>query len=76
MRIQIPGAGCPKCTRLSERAETAAAELGIDCEFETITDLDRITKFGVMLTPTLAVDGHVKVSGKVPSVDELKDLLA
>ena len=75
-KIQILGPGCPKCKKLAEIAETAARELGIDCEMEKVTDINSIMGFGVMITPALVVDGHVKVSGKVPKVEEIKKMLA
>ncbi|RMD84589.1 MAG: thioredoxin family protein [Lentisphaerae bacterium] len=76
MKIQILGTGCPKCKKLAETAETAARELGLEFELEKVTDLNQIMSFGVMITPALAVDGNVKVVGKVPSVDEVKRLLS
>ena len=75
-RIQILGTGCPKCKKLAENAEAAAEELGIDYEIEKVTDINEIMKFGVMMTPALAVDGQVKVVGKVPSPDQIKQMLA
>ena len=74
--IQILGTGCAKCHRLSDAAEQAAKELGLDYELEKVTDMMRFADFGVMITPALAVDGEVKVSGRVPSHDELKQMLA
>ncbi len=73
--LQILGSGCPKCKKLAEQTETAAKELGLEYELEKVTDVNQIMGFGVMLTPALAVDGDVKVVGKVPSIDELKTLL-
>lgn len=75
-KIQILGPGCPKCRKLAENAETAAREIGIDFEMEKVTDINAIISFGVMFTPALAVDGEVKVSGKVPDVAEIKKMLA
>ena len=74
--LQVLGPGCPKCEKLKEHVETAVNELGIQASVEKITDIVEITSFGVMMTPALAVDGEVKVVGKVPSVDEIKNLLA
>jgi small redox-active disulfide protein 2 len=74
-RIQILGTGCPKCRRLTETAEAAAKELGLAYELEKITDIAKIMNFGVMMTPALAVNGVVKVAGKVPSMAEVKALL-
>ena len=74
--IQVLGTGCAKCEKLRETAENAAKDLGIDYEVEKVKDLNQIMSFGVMLTPALVVDGEVKVSGKVPSIDEIKAMLA
>lgn len=74
-KIQVLGTGCPKCKKLAENAETAAKTLGIEYEIEKVTDINNIMKFGVMMTPALAIDGQVKVVGKVPSQDEIKNLL-
>lgn len=75
MKIQILGTGCPKCRKLSEETERAARELGLDYELEKVTDINAIMSFGVMMTPALVVDGKVRVSGRVPSVEDLKALL-
>ncbi|HNT97833.1 MAG TPA: thioredoxin family protein [Elusimicrobiales bacterium] len=75
-KIQVLGMGCLKCNRLYANAELAAKELGLDYEMEKIADIDKITDMGVMMTPALAVDGKVLLSAKVPSVEELKTLLA
>ena len=74
-KVQILGTGCPKCKKLSENAEAAAEELGIEYEFEKVTDINEIIEFGVMMTPALAVDGKVKVVGKAVSVEEIKELI-
>jgi small redox-active disulfide protein 2 len=75
MKIQILGTGCAKCNALMLATEKAAQTLGLPYELEKVNDLRRIMLFGVMTTPALVVDGQVKVSGKVPSVEELKILL-
>ena len=74
-KIQILGTGCLKCRQLTENAETAAKGLGIEYEIEKVTDINKIMEFGVMMTPALAVDGEVKVAGKVPSLDEIKEMI-
>ena len=75
MKVQILGTGCPKCRKLAENAEAAAKALGLDYELEKVTDINEIMGFGVMMTPALAVDGQVRVSGKVPGVEEIKGML-
>ena len=75
-KIQILGTGCPKCKKLAENAEAAAKALGIEYKIEKVTDINEIMKFGVMMTPALAVDGKVKIVGKVPSPDEIKNMLS
>ena len=74
-KIQILGTGCPKCKKLAENAEAAGKALGLDYELEKVTDIHEIMGVGVMMTPALAVDGQVRVSGKVPGVEEIKEML-
>ena len=74
-KLQILGTGCPKCKKLAENAEAAAKALGIEYTIEKITDINEIMKFGVMMTPALAVDGVVKVVGKVPDAEAIKAML-
>ncbi|HNS22683.1 MAG TPA: thioredoxin family protein [Sedimentisphaerales bacterium] len=75
-KLQILGTGCPKCKKLAENADAAAKAVGIEYTLEKVTDINEIMKFGVMMTPALAVDGQVKVVGKVPSPDDIKKMLA
>ena len=75
MKIQILGTGCPKCRKTFEHADQALKELGTCAELEKVEDLKSIMDFGIMMTPAVAIDGEVKVVGKVPSVEELKKLI-
>lgn len=72
VKVQVLGTGCPKCKKVAEVAEKAVAELGVDAEVVKVTDINEIMNFGVMMTPALAIDGDVKVSGKVPGLDDVK----
>lgn len=74
-KLQILGTGCPKCQKLAAQTEAAAQAAGIEYELEKVTDINQIMDFGVMMTPALAVDGEVKIVGKVPSVAEIQQLL-
>jgi small redox-active disulfide protein 2 len=74
-KLQILGTGCAKCKKLAELTEQAAKSLGTECEIEKVSDVREIMKFGVLVTPALAVDGEVKFAGKVPSVDEIKEMI-
>jgi len=75
IKLQVLGTGCPRCKKLVENAEAAAKELGIEYKIEKVTDINEIMKFGVMMTPALAVDGNVKSTGKVPGIEEIKTLI-
>ncbi len=74
--IKILGPGCRRCEQLAESTKQAAAQLGIDYEFEKVKDVAKFADYGVMMTPGLVVDGEVKSQGKVLSIDEIKKLLA
>ena len=73
--LQILGTGCPKCNQLAAAAESAAKAAGIEYHLEKVTDIDQIMRFGVMVTPALVVDGRVKVVGRIPTADELQQLI-
>ncbi|MCP5108901.1 MAG: thioredoxin family protein [bacterium] len=75
-KIQVLGTGCAKCKKLAEVAEKAAVEMNIEYELEKVTELNDIMNFGVMVTPALVVDGDVKVAGKVPKIDAVKEMLS
>jgi small redox-active disulfide protein 2 len=76
MKVQILGTGCPKCQQTAENAKAAAEAVGFDIDLVKVDRPADIAKFGVMFTPALAIDGDVKVSGRVPTVDEIKEWLA
>ena len=75
VKIEVLGTGCMKCKRLMKNVEAAVKELGIDAEIVKVDDIVEIMDRGVMLTPALAVDGEMKVSGRVADVKEIKEIL-
>ena len=74
-KIQILGTGCSKCKKLHEATEQAVKDLGLEAEVTKVEDITEIMKFGVMMTPALAVDGVVKVFGRIPKLEELKAMI-
>lgn len=75
MQILVIGPGCSRCKTLAQLTEQAVKELGVSAEINKVTDLKQIMALGVMMTPALAVNGNLKVAGRVPSVEELKKML-
>ena len=75
IKFQIYGSGCAKCISLGQHAEAAAQALGLNYELEKVKDMNAIIDAGVTRTPALAVDGEIKSTGKVLSVQEIKTLL-
>ena len=75
MKIQILGTGCSKCKMLTANAEKAVQELGLPVEIEKVTDIQEIMKFHILMTPGLVIDGKVKSAGRLPSPDEIKEML-
>jgi small redox-active disulfide protein 2 len=74
-KIQILGTGCKRCHDLTANAERAVRELGVEAEIEKVTEIQDIIKFQILMTPGLVIDGQVKAAGRVPSVEEIKQLL-
>lgn len=75
MKIQILGAGCPKCKALESNVQEAITKTGVEADIEKVTDIDKIMEMGVMITPGLAIDGEVKKTGKVLSADEIAEII-
>jgi small redox-active disulfide protein 2 len=75
MKIEILGPGCPKCKALFKNVEKAIKDLCLQAEVTKIEDIEKIVEAGVMMTPALVVDGKIKSTGKVLSVDEIKKIL-
>lgn len=74
MDIKILGTGCPRCKALERATIDAVKEAGLNATVSKVEDIMEIMKFGVMTTPALVINGQVVIKGKVPSVNELKDL--
>jgi len=68
--------GCPKCKQLDENVRKAVDELGIDAEVVKVENPDKITGYGVMVTPALVIEGEGKVAGRVSSSEEIKQWLS
>jgi small redox-active disulfide protein 2 len=76
MKIQVAGPGCPRCQTTEQNVINACAELGLAADISHIYDVKEFASLGVRLTPAVIVDGRVVVSGKVPTVEELKKLFS
>jgi len=72
MKIEILVIGCPKCKILYENTKRAIHEKGSQAEVVKVEDIDKITEYGVMMTPALVIDGQVKTTGKIPTTEEIK----
>ena len=75
MLIKILGTGCAKCNRLEQLTREAASELGIDADFEHVTQMEQIMAYPIMTTPALVVNEQVKCSGRIPNKEELQTWL-
>ena len=75
-KIQILGTGCSRCKKLTENALKAVSEMDGHYEVIKVSDLEEILKFGIMMTPALAVDDVVKSTGKVLSPEEIKAIIS
>lgn len=75
MNIQILGTGCPKCKTLEKMTREVVEQNGISAEITKVEDIMEIMKFNVMTTPAIVIDGKVVLKGRVPSANELKEIL-
>jgi small redox-active disulfide protein 2 len=75
-RITVYGPGCMKCKKTEEGVRQVLAETGIEAVVEHVTDMQAIAAAGILSTPAVAVDGVVKLKGRVPSAEELRQAIA
>lgn len=75
MKIEILGPGCPRCQETERRVLNALAKSGKDADVSHVYDLKEIAKRKILFTPAVAIDGEVKISGRIPTEDEILKLL-
>ncbi len=75
LNIKILGSGCANCKRLEQMARKAVENLGLEAEFEKVTDFDEIMKWPIISTPGLVINNRVVSSGRIPSEAEVIDWL-
>ncbi len=75
MKIEVLGTGCPKCQSTEQNVRKALAELKIPAEVVKVTEIDAILARGVMFTPALVIDGKIVLQGKIPTVEQIKQLV-
>lgn len=76
MEIKVLGTGCPKCKTLEKNTRDAVTELGLEATISKVEDIVDIMSYGIMSTPALVINGKVAEKGRVPSTDEIKELLS
>lgn len=75
MEIKILGSGCAKCKTLEKLTREVVEKNGIDANITKVEDIAQIMRYGVMVTPALVIDGKVEIKGRIPSAEEIKQLL-
>ena len=75
MEIKILGTGCPKCKALEKAIINALAELDIAANVSKVEDIMQIMNYGVISTPALVIDEKVVIKGRIPSENEIKEIL-
>ncbi len=73
--VKILGPGCPKCKRMEALVREYAAKTGLELDIEKVEDMERIMQYDILRTPALVVDGEVKLSGVVPTENQLKEAI-
>lgn len=71
MKVEVLGTGCTKCNKLYALVEQAIADTGAPAELSKVEKIDEIASYGVAFTPALVIEGEVKSSGKLPSVEKI-----
>ncbi|PWR70946.1 thioredoxin family protein [Methanospirillum lacunae] len=75
MKLEILGSGCTKCKRMYDNVNEAVKKAGIQAEVIKVEDLSEIVSRGILMTPSLFKDGEEVVAGRVPTVNEIIEIL-
>ena len=75
MEIKILGTGCARCKSLEKVTRKAVDELSLDATVTKVEDIQKIMDYAVMRTPALVINEEVVLSGQLPKVAEIKELL-
>lgn len=75
MKIKILGTGCAKCKTLEKLTTEVVNENGFDATITKVEDITEIMKYNIMSTPALVVNEKVEIKGRIPSSDEIKQVL-
>lgn len=73
MEIRILGPGCPRCGEVEKRTINALAELNVGADVQKVTDIKKIAEYKIWATPALVINGKVKCSGRIPSLEEIRN---
>lgn len=76
MEIKILGTGCPKCKTLEKLTREVVEQNGFDANITKVEDIMDIMKYNVMSTPALVVNEKVEIKGRIPSAEEIKQVLS
>lgn len=76
MKIEVVGPGCMRCITTEKNVKEAVKQLGIQAEVVHVHDVAEFAKKGVTFTPAVIIDGQIKISGKIPSIEELKEIIS
>jgi small redox-active disulfide protein 2 len=76
MKIQVAGPGCPRCQKTEKNVREACSQLNLAADISHVFDMKEFIKLGVLFTPAVIVDDKIVVSGKLPTVEELKKILS
>ena len=74
-KVEVFGKGCARCKQTIKIMETAIKELGVDAVVEKVEDINQIISRGIVATPAIAVDGKIVLTGKIPTLEEAKEIL-
>lgn len=76
LTVKILGSGCANCRKLEAVAREAASSANLAAEFVKVTDIKDIMAYDLLSTPGLVINERLVSSGRIPTVDEVRKLLA
>lgn len=76
LNIKILGIGCANCKKVEQVARQAVAYLGVQAQFEKVTEHVEIMKYPILATPGLVINEKLVCAGRIPSEAEVTTWIA
>ncbi len=74
--IKVLGPGCENCKKVEAIARQVAMNLGVEAQFEKVTNRAEYPRYGLLYTPGLVINNKLVCGGRIPTEAEVMTWVA